>query len=124
MSNPFYFIDWLPKDINEDLSDKLCTVLRMSIYYIFRHPDFVPLVNNFTNDLPPHKPAKSTKHNGFNDLMVQAWVLQTHLLQHAIQDDKGEVMISWVDVFQTLHDELGEREVCGAAKGIEDSMVD
>jgi hypothetical protein len=113
------FTGWLPKDINEVLANKLMIVLRMSIIYIFRHPDFVPLVNNFTNDMPPHKPARATKHNGFNDLTAKAWVLQSHLLQHAIQDDKGEIMVDWVELLQRYHDELGERQICGAAKGRE-----
>lgn len=92
----------------------------MSIYYIFRHPDFVPLVNNFsTPDTPPHTPSKITKSNGFNDIMIKAWVIQSYLIQHTLhkyeEPTNGATGI-WAELLKGLHDELGEREVCGAAK--------
>lgn len=95
----------------------------MSTYYIFRHPDFVPLVNNFTSpDIPPHAPSKATKSNGFNDLMIKSWVLYSYLLQNAlstVQDTSaGDIMQSWSQLLQELHDELGEREICGASNSL------
>jgi hypothetical protein len=93
----------------------------MSIYYIFRHPDFVPLVNNFsTPDVPPHTPSKITKSNGFNDIMIKAWVLQSYLIQHVIQHNEvpnmNGAISTWAELLKELHEELGEREVCGAGK--------
>jgi hypothetical protein len=93
----------------------------MSIYFIFRHPDYIPFVNNFTNpDVPPHTPSKITRSNRFIDILIKGWVLQSHLFQHVVYNNNepilNEVMISWAEILQQLHDELGERKVCGAAK--------
>ncbi|KAI8639579.1 hypothetical protein BD408DRAFT_371457 [Parasitella parasitica] len=115
--------EWLPLAETQDLMDTLSVLLRMSIYYIFRHPDFVPIVNNFTNpDVPPHAPSKITKMNGFNDILIKSWVLQSSLLQYTLKLNKDSVannaLIMWGELLQQLHDELGEREVCGAAKTI------
>lgn len=114
-------VGWLPLDIDADLADKLSALLRMSIYYIFRHPDFVPLVNNFsTPDVPPHTPSKITKSNGFNDIVAKSWVIQSYLVQHVIQHNKepntNGAIYTWAELLKELHEELGEREVCGAGK--------
>lgn len=78
----------------------------------------MPLVNNFTApDMPPHTPSKATKSNGFNDLLIRSWVLHSYLLQHSVRGDK-EIMSSWAQLLQELHDELGEREICGASKSL------
>ncbi|KAI7893343.1 uncharacterized protein EV154DRAFT_501727 [Mucor mucedo] len=115
--------NWLPLSIDGDLANKLSALLRMSIYYIFRHPDFVPLVNNFsTPDVPPHTPSKVTKSNGFNDIVAKAWVLQSYLIQHVIQHNEERntngAIYTWAELLKELHEELGEREVCGAGKRI------
>lgn len=95
-------------------------LLRMSIYYNFRHSDYVPFVNNFTNpEVPLHRPSKVTKSNGFNSILIKAWVLQSHLFQHVILNNEdpveNEVLSSWAKLLHDLHDDLGEREMCGAA---------
>lgn len=115
--------EWLPHAINQELKDTLSVLLKMSIYYIFRHPDFVPIVNNFsTPDVPPHAPSKITKSNGFNDILVKSWVLQSNLLQNIIKMNQenlaDDVMKAWGELLQQFHDELGEREVCGPAKAL------
>lgn len=119
--NYLHFVGWLPLTIDADLANKLAALLRMSIYYIFRHPDFVPLVNNFsTPDVPPHTPSKVTKSNGFNDIVAKAWVLQSYLVQHVIQHNEERntngAIYTWAELLKELHEELGEREVCGAGK--------
>ncbi|KAI9260891.1 hypothetical protein EDC94DRAFT_610142 [Helicostylum pulchrum] len=113
---------WLPADMDIDLANRLSILLRMSIYYIFRHPDFVPLVNNFTvPDMPPHTPSRITKSNGFNDIMIKSWVLKSYLIQHTLRhygEPVNDTISTWSELLKELHDELGEREVCGAAKRI------
>ncbi|CEP06985.1 hypothetical protein, partial, partial [Parasitella parasitica] len=117
--------EWLPRADNQSLMDTLSILLKMSIYYIFRHPDFVPIVNNFTSpDMPPHAPSRVTKMNGFNDILIKSWVLQSSLLQYALKLSSKHSVVAdnamnmWGELLQQLHDELGEREVCGAAKTI------
>ncbi|KAI9478245.1 MAG: hypothetical protein EXX96DRAFT_570148 [Benjaminiella poitrasii] len=114
--------EWLPYQLNQCLIDKLVVMIKMSTYYIFRHPDFIPLVNNFTTpDMPPHRPSKITKSNIFNDIIVKSWVLQSYLFQHVLNKSNSttnDMMVTWAELLQELHDELGEREVCGAAKSI------
>ncbi|KAI7905962.1 uncharacterized protein BX663DRAFT_483630 [Cokeromyces recurvatus] len=97
--------EWFPNEVNQI------------------HPDFVPLVNNFTTpDIPPHRPSKVTKSNIFNDIIVKSWVLQSYLIQHMFRKNScsvaNDTMILWAELLQELHDELGEREVCGVAKNI------
>lgn len=116
-------LEWLPHDLNQRLANKLVILLRMSTCYIFRHNDFVPLVNNFTTpDVPPHTPSKITKTNGFNDILIKSWVLQSHLIQRALTNsasiDNDDIIVTWAELLQELHDELGEREICGASKSV------
>jgi hypothetical protein len=118
-----YRLEWLPHDMNQELANKLVILLRMSTCYIFRHPDFVPLVNNFTTpDVPPHTPSKVTKSNGFNDIVIKSWVLQSRLIQHTLTNNTSlssdDVVLTWAELLQELHDELGEREICGVSKSI------
>ncbi|KAI8378602.1 hypothetical protein BD560DRAFT_389864 [Blakeslea trispora] len=115
--------DWFATDSSRHFLESLCSVLKMSIYYMFRHPDFVPFVNNFSSpDVPPHTPSKATKANKFNAIIVKAWVLQSHLIQQALEDTKSqstdELQRAWAELLHSLHDELGEREFCGASNSI------
>ncbi|GAN06215.1 hypothetical protein MAM1_0115c05695 [Mucor ambiguus] len=113
--------DWMPRAINQELLDTLSVLLKMSIYYIYRHPDFVPVVNNF-NDLPPHTPSKTSRVNGFNDILAKSWVLHSHLMLHIIETNKESVpenaMVIWAEVLTDLHYQLGEREICSSGKSI------
>lgn len=113
--------DWMPRAINQELLDTLSVLLKMSIYYIYRHPDFVPVVNNF-NDLPPHTPSKTSRVNGFNDIMAKTWVLHSHLMLHIIENNRESVpenaKVAWAEVLLELHFQLGEREICGSGKSI------
>ncbi|KAG1115147.1 hypothetical protein G6F42_014009 [Rhizopus arrhizus] len=113
--------DWMPRTVNQELLDTLSVLLKMTIYYSYRHPDFVPIINNF-NDLPPHTPSKTSRVNGFNDILAKTWVLQSHLIMHIIKMNKDIVpenaMVAWAEVLKDLHEDLGEREVCGAGKAI------
>ncbi|KAI8967147.1 hypothetical protein BDF20DRAFT_901944, partial [Mycotypha africana] len=102
----------------------------MTVYYLFRHPDFIPLVNNFTEpDVPQHRPSKTSKGNVFNQVIVKAWVCQSSLVQTKVrqqmqqqqqQQDVGmhAILSLGAEVMQELHDELGEREICDASNGI------
>ncbi|OBZ89568.1 Histone transcription regulator 3 [Choanephora cucurbitarum] len=117
------FQDWLPKESNQHFSECLSSILKMSIYYMFRHPDFVPFVNNFSSpDVPPHTPSKATKSNNFNGIIVKAWVLQSYLIQQVFEKATGEpaneIQRAWAELLHSLHDELGEREFCGASNSI------
>lgn len=111
--------DWMPRAFNQELLDTLSVLLKMTIYYIYRHPDFVPVINNF-NDLPPHTPSKTSRVNGFNDILAKSWVLHSHLMLHMIETNKESVpenaMAVWAEVLKDLHLELGEREICGSGK--------
>ncbi|KAK4510606.1 uncharacterized protein ATC70_005037 [Mucor velutinosus] len=113
--------DWMPRTIHQELLDTLSVLLKMGIYYIYRHPDFVPVVNNF-NDLPPHTPSKTSRVNGFNDILAKSWVLHSHLMLHMVKMNKDSVpedtMVVWAEVLKDLHYELGEREICGSGKSI------
>ncbi|KAI8080754.1 uncharacterized protein B0P05DRAFT_72267 [Gilbertella persicaria] len=117
------FQDWLPARHYQEFLENLNNLLKMSIYYMFRHPDFVPFVNNFSSpDVPPHTPSKITKSNSFNEIIIKGWVLQSHLFQQAFKKTTNEsireVKHAWAELLHSLHDELGEREVCGVAKSI------
>ncbi|KAI7879176.1 hypothetical protein K492DRAFT_208427 [Lichtheimia hyalospora FSU 10163] len=103
--------------------DALLIALQMTVYYIFRHPDFIPLVNNFKiHGVEPHVPSQVTRSSSFNVVLVEIWVLLSTFMQDTaniidnetaktIKDKLAETLI-------TLHDELGEREICGVSKGI------
>ncbi|KAI8060297.1 hypothetical protein BC940DRAFT_160374 [Gongronella butleri] len=110
--------DWLAATVDTELLDSLLILLRTSMVYIFRHPDFIPLVNNFaTPDSTPHVPSRRTIANFFNALSTRAWVLVATLMERRFHDDNDKMM-GLASVLQTLHDELGEREICGAGNGI------
>ncbi|KAI8985349.1 hypothetical protein BDB01DRAFT_787727 [Pilobolus umbonatus] len=112
---------WSPKDFNGSMKDDMVVILKMSTYYIFRHPDFIPIVNNFSApDQQPHTPSRITKLNGFNDLLTKAWTLQSYIVESSLATDpEGDTSIGiWADLLQELHDELGEREICGAGGNI------
>jgi hypothetical protein len=91
----------------------------MSIFYVFRHPDFIPLVNNFKNqDVSPHTPSKTTRSNGFNNILIKSWVLESKLVTYMHQKNKlvaPDFMPRWASLLQDVHDDLGERVICGAA---------
>lgn len=92
--------------------------LRTTIFYIFRHPDYIPLVNNFTiPDVPPHRPSKRTKANFYNALTTKSWLLLSILIQQNANDDKEKIALL-SELLQNMHDELGEREICGTSDGI------
>ncbi|KAI9312531.1 hypothetical protein BX666DRAFT_2031252 [Dichotomocladium elegans] len=112
-----------PAGIDSESYDALVIVLHMSIYYIFRHPDFIPLVNNFVNPgAEPHTPSNVTRASGFNIILVDVWVLTSMLIQRSIREHPSENSKNTKDkllaALLTLHDELGEREICGVSKGI------
>ncbi|KAI8366707.1 uncharacterized protein BYT42DRAFT_587609 [Radiomyces spectabilis] len=105
-----------------ELAKALIVLMRTSLIYIFRHPDFIPLVNNFTvPDMAPHVPSQASKSNIYNDIITKTWTLISSLLQKFLQKSHqfvSESLPVLADLLQTLHDELGEREICGASKGI------
>jgi hypothetical protein len=46
------------------------------------------------------------------------WVMVSTLAQRNIKKDSdGSKMLSLATLLQNMHDELGEREICGASKG-------
>ncbi|KAI8333838.1 hypothetical protein BC941DRAFT_106385 [Chlamydoabsidia padenii] len=112
--------DWLPSSISSHFVDSLMIMLRTTMIYTFRHPDFIPLVNNFSNpDVKPHVPSRKTKINSYNAVTTKLWVMTSTLAQRNIQKvGDGDKMTSLANLLQNMHDELGEREVCGASKGI------
>ncbi|CAO3593379.1 unnamed protein product [Absidia cylindrospora] len=112
--------DWLPISLDSRFVDSLMIILRTTILYTFRHPDFIPLVNNFSNpDMTPHVPSKKTKINSYNAVATKSWVMISTLAQHRMtQENYKKKLASLAILLQTMHDELGEREVCGASKGI------
>lgn len=96
----------------------------MTSQYMFRHPDFIPLVNNFVNpEAPIHAPSVTTKANGFNVLMVRLWVWISHMIRlysdNEIQetDQQNEIQTQLSELLSDVHDDLGEREICGTDKG-------
>lgn len=101
--------------------DVLKIVLKMSLHYVFRHPDFVPLVNNFSSpDSIPHTPSKITKSNRFNAIAVKSWVMYSLLMKRELlvqSQDTKKIMLDWTKLLQELHDELGEREICCSSDG-------
>ncbi|KAI8096895.1 uncharacterized protein BX664DRAFT_68541 [Halteromyces radiatus] len=111
---------WLPHNLDAGFIDSLMILLRTTIIYTFRHPDFIPLVNNFSNpEMTPHVPSRKTKINSYNAVTTKSWVLVSTLAQQKIKYDNDEnKMVSLASLLQNMHDELGEREVCGASKGI------
>lgn len=91
---------------------------------MFRHPDFIPLVNNFVNpEAPIHAPSATTKANGFNVLMVRLWVWVSHMIRqytfNEVEDveQQKETQKQLAELLSDVHDDLGEREICGADKG-------
>ncbi|KAI9264814.1 hypothetical protein BY458DRAFT_513660 [Sporodiniella umbellata] len=108
--------EWLPKEIDTELIDVLKTIMKMTLYYVFRHPDFVPLVNNFSSpDSVPHTPSKITKSNRFNAIAVKSWVMFSILMKRELVlcgQGGNSKLFDWTKLLQELHDELGEREIC------------
>ncbi|KAG1031933.1 hypothetical protein G6F25_011708 [Rhizopus arrhizus] len=113
---------WLPKEADKDFIDILTIVLRMTVYYIFRHPDFVPLVNNFSSpDSIPHTPSRITKANRFNAIVIKSWIIHSHLIKRELRAQTRKtqkIMFDWVKLLQEFHDELGEREICCTSNGM------
>ncbi|KAI9274845.1 hypothetical protein BDA99DRAFT_498736 [Phascolomyces articulosus] len=108
--------------VDNETTDSILIVLQMTVQYVFRHPDFIPLVNNFaTPTAEPHGPSNTTRSSKFNSVVINAWVLAATLIQHCIPDDNSlaslESRHALVDMLISLHDELGERQICGVAKG-------
>ena len=102
--------------------DALLIALQMTVYYIFRHPDFIPLVNNFKiHGVEPHVPSQVTRSSSFNVVLVEIWVLLSTFMQDTANttDDETAKTIKdkLAETLITLHDELGEREICGVSKG-------
>jgi hypothetical protein len=96
----------------------------MTSQYMFRHPDFIPLVNNFVNpEAPIHAPSATTKANGFNVLMVRLWVWTSHMIRQYASNEvenleqQNETQKQLAELLSDVHDDLGEREICGADKG-------
>ncbi|CAO3660434.1 unnamed protein product [Rhizopus stolonifer] len=108
--------EWLLNEVDKEFMDVLRIVLKMSLHYVFRHPDFVPLVNNFSSpDSIPHTPSKITKSNRFNAIAVKSWVMYSLLMKRELSvqnQDTKKIMLDWTKLLQELHDELGEREIC------------
>lgn len=99
-------------------------LLHMTSQYMFRHPDFIPLVNNFVNpEAPIHAPSATTKSNGFNVLMVRLWVWISHMIRQYTANEiespeqVNETQKQLAELLSDVHDDLGEREICGADKG-------
>ncbi|CEI91811.1 hypothetical protein RMCBS344292_06089 [Rhizopus microsporus] len=111
--------EWLINVVDKDFMDGLSVLKRMTLFYIFRHPDFVPLVNNFSSpDSIPHTPSRTTKSNRFNSIVVKSWVISSHIIKQVLASqvqDTHSIKFSWVKLLQELHDELGEREICCVA---------
>ncbi|KAI9470445.1 hypothetical protein BDB00DRAFT_251414 [Zychaea mexicana] len=102
--------------------DAVLVVLQMTVQYVFRHADFIPLVNNFTTPTSEnHSPSNTTRSARFNSIVINTWVLASTIIQSCIPDDGNasnlEVKHTLTDTLMTLHDELGERQICGVAKG-------
>ncbi|ORY98057.1 hypothetical protein BCR43DRAFT_490797 [Syncephalastrum racemosum] len=104
-----------PTEIRQEHIDALAIILQMTIYYLYRHPDFIHLVNNFSNpNMDTHTPSNTTRNSAFNTIVAHAWTLMTQLGAHVI-DLKGNEL---PELLSSLHDDLGEREICGTSKGI------
>lgn len=102
--------------------DSLLIVLQMAVQYVYRHPDFIPIANNFTtSSAEPHDPSNVTRSSRFNSIVINSWVLTSSLIQRSIPGDNTPASIkskrTLVDTLISLHDELGERQICGVAKG-------
>ncbi|CAO3617860.1 unnamed protein product [Cunninghamella blakesleeana] len=110
--------DWFPNEIDIKFTDSLMIFLRTTIFYIFRHPDYIPLVNNFTiPDVPPHRPSERTKENFYNALTTKSWLLLSILIQLNSNNDKQKITLL-SELLQNMHDELGEREICRTSNGM------
>ena len=114
-------IDW-PEATSADTVDTVMIIIQMTMHYIFRHEDFIPIANNFvTPASDPHTPSKATRNCRFNTIVVNTWVLLSILIHRSVLDSDAastsDVKSALTDVLLNLHDELGEREICGAAKG-------
>lgn len=107
--------------------DALLIALQMTVYYIFRHPDFIPLVNNFKiHGVEPHVPSQVTRSSSFNIVLVEIWVLLSTFIQDMANSTDNEtaktIKDKLAETLITLHDELGEREICGVCKGEQDVL--
>ncbi|KAF7726581.1 Histone transcription regulator 3 [Apophysomyces ossiformis] len=113
--------EWFPQSFEKSFFDSLFILLRTSFIYIFRHPDFVPLVNNFpVQDNPPHVPSLKTKAGAFSAITAKIWAVQSMLIRWTIMQNpsiEAETLPALVEVLLATHEELGEREICGSAKG-------
>ncbi|KAI8145939.1 hypothetical protein BJV82DRAFT_29849 [Fennellomyces sp. T-0311] len=112
-------VDW-PEAVDMSTVDTVLIIIQMTMHYIFRHADFIPLVNNFAiPTADPHVPSQTTRNCRFNTIVANGWVLMATLVQHLIPDsnDSSEIKCALADTLLSLHDELGEREICGVAKG-------
>lgn len=98
----------------------------MTVYYIFRHVDFLPLVSNYkasiTENVNQYMPSPLTRSGGFNRVVVNAWVIFSTVVQHAFEGKDpsfvDEAEYALVDLLMTMHDELGERSICSASNSI------
>ncbi|KAI9007532.1 hypothetical protein CLU79DRAFT_778404 [Phycomyces nitens] len=120
------------KDINDpvwqsiqpSLSFKraLLIVIQMSIFYIYRHSDFIALISRYeTPESVPHSPSEITKANSFNDTVMQAWVLLSILMHVELEEMpiyEADLATSLSTLLKDIHEELGEREICGSGNGI------
>ncbi|KAI7863344.1 hypothetical protein BDF14DRAFT_1845257 [Spinellus fusiger] len=113
---------WGRLDLGPSFKETICIVLRMSIYYLYRHADFIALISRFTaSDLPEHSPSAVTKKNPFNDTVVRLWVLQSILVHVSLNDlpiYESDMVNHLSSLLKDLHEELGEREICSSADGI------
>lgn len=108
--------------MDDKSGDALLIALQMTVYYIFRHPDFIPLVNNFKiHGVEPHVPSQVTRSSSFNVVLVEIWVLLSTFIQESAYTNNDEsakaIKVKLAETLITLHDELGEREICGVSKG-------
>ncbi|KAG2223646.1 hypothetical protein INT45_010005 [Circinella minor] len=108
--------------VDKETTDTLLIVLQMAVRYVYRHPDFIPIANNFTtSSAEPHEPSNVTRTSRFNSIVINSWVLTSTLIQKSIPNDNSTASIkskhTLVDTLISLHDELGERQICGVAKG-------
>ena len=94
----------------------------MAVQYVYRHQDFIPIANNFsTSTAEPHDTSNVTRSSRFNSIVINSWVLTSNIIQQSIPDDNTPASIEstrkLVGTLISLHDELGERQICGVANG-------
>lgn len=108
-----------PSTIDTRTVDNILLILQMTIIYTYRHPDFIHIVNNFSGS-EMHRPSLTTRNSKFNSIISTSWAVAASLIESAAHGRepavKQVINDGIANVLAFIHDELGEREICGGCK--------